>query len=246
MGNSMAVLVSKVIRATPKSSRRYLTPIYQIVMRVKCVREFLIDKYSISECHEYWRNPPVGGNRPEAYLGNEEDTKSKFLLELIEKYVKKDGNVLEIGCNVGRNLNCLYSGGYKKLGGIEISANALDLLLKTYTELAKECTLYGASVEDTIVSISDNSYNAVYTMAVLEHIHPDSEWVFEHIARVAKDVIITIEDEISVSSHTFPRNYKEAFERVGMLQVEAINCKHVHRLSGSFMARVFKHNSIVD
>lgn len=241
MGDKVLVIARKIMHIMPKVFHPCFRQVYHHVMRIKLIREFFVKAYSLEGCYEYWRNPPIGGNSPQAYLVDGESS-SMFLLGLINKYMKRDGNILEIGCNVGRNLNHLYLNGYRRLEGIEISIDALDLLSKTYPALSQECRLYNVPVENVINSMSDKKYNAVFTMAVLEHIHPDSEWIFEHITRITKDVIITIEDELSVSAHTFPRNYKKVFEQIGMVQVEEINCKDVHSLSGSFRARVFVHD----
>ena len=78
-------------------------------------------------------------------------------------------------------------------------------------------------------------------MAVLEHIHDDSKWVFQEMARITKKYLICIEDEHGVSWRHFPRNHKEIFEVLGMKQVEQIHCQNVAGINDrNFYARVFK------
>ena len=50
---------------------------------------------------------------------------------------------------------------------------------------------YEGSIEDRIKELME--HDLVFTMAVLEHIHSDSEWVFSEMARKAKRFLITIE-----------------------------------------------------
>jgi hypothetical protein len=64
-------------------------------------------------------------------------------------------SLLEVGCNVGRNLNDLHRAG----------VGPAETVLPTY---------------------APRSVDLVFTMAVLEHIHPASRTVFAEIARVAR------------------------------------------------------------
>ena len=54
-------------------------------------------------------------------------------------------------------------------------------------------TIDQGTIEDRIKDME--RCDLVFTMAVLEHIHLDSEWVFSEMARIAKKYLITIEDE---------------------------------------------------
>jgi hypothetical protein len=113
--------------------------------------------------------------------------------------------------------------------------------------MAGHATIYNKSVEEVIKEFEDRRYEAIFTMAVLEHIHSDSKWVFKEIVRVSKKYLITIEDERRVSWRHFPRHYRKIFEKVGMKQIEEIQCnKEDHGLRNSFYARVFinSHNSL--
>lgn len=187
--------------------------------------------------HNYWRNPK-DLNRAENYIKPVE--RSRYLHEHLKEYGGVDATILEVGCNVGRNLNYLCQAGYNNLSGVEISPAAVELLTKTYPELASKATIYNASIEDIIPKFKDNQFDIVYTMAVLEHIHTQSEWIFREIQRVTKSYLITIEDEIGLTERHFPRNYKQVFEPLGFKQVtqEAENCKKI--VGGCFVLRVFQ------
>lgn len=170
--------------------------------------------------HEYWRQPaPSISNRPEAYI--DFPARSEYLVQLINEHalVSRQAKILEIGTNVGRNLAKLFSEGFHNLTGIEISQPAIELMKTTYPEMYADSTIHNAAVEEIIESFGDNEFDLVYTMGVLMHIHRDSEWVFEHIARIAK-LLIAIEAESGTSDNIrFPREYQPAFEQYGCMQL---------------------------
>jgi len=186
-----------------------------------------------SELQEYWRNPDKF-NDPVDYLSGAE--RSRFLCDLAVEYAPPDRDVLEIGCNVGRNFRFMECAGYGRLTGIEINADAVKLMRSTYPTLKADVRV--GAVEDVIRGFKNNSFGLVYTMAVLEHIPKESEWVFPEIVRITGDTLITIEDEHERSERHFPRNYKRVFSE--MECVHEWNCAGVEGLGKSFMARVFK------
>jgi SAM-dependent methyltransferase len=198
------------------------------------------DVLSQEALHAFWRSPDHV-NRPEAYAVPVE--RSQFLLGLLARHADRDGSVLEIGPNVGRNLESLRRAGYQHLEGIEISDAAVQAMGRTYPELAAVATIHNAPVEEVIRTLPDSSFDVVFTMAVLEHLHPDSEWVFAEMARVSRGVIVTIEDESGRSRHHVPRNYRPIFEGLGLQQVEELDPAGVGELGPTFRARVFSRSS---
>ena len=80
----------------------------------------------VESLHSYWRYPWDGVNLPQGYSYPIE--RSKFLLDIVKRYAPPSSSILEIGCNVGRNLNYLYMNGFNHLSGVEISQNAVELL----------------------------------------------------------------------------------------------------------------------
>jgi SAM-dependent methyltransferase len=114
---------------------------------------------------------------------------------LVKEVAGRDSRILEIGCNIGRNLQHLSEAGFRNLEGIEISEEAVRELRATFPELAATARIHNAPAEEVLPSLEDRRYDLTFTVAVLEHIHRESEWVFQHIARVTRDTLITIEDE---------------------------------------------------
>ena len=93
--------------------------------------------------------------------------------------------------------------------------------------------------KEIIPKLHDESFDVVFTMAVLEHLSLESEFVFSHIIRITKNVILTIEDEFTCSSRHFPRNYRKIFEISGIKHLE-INTNNIEGISSpNFHSRLF-------
>lgn len=194
---------------------------------------------SRTEIHAYWRNPDDTVNRPQDYVTHEHRQRTDTLVSIIERLpIAKDARILEIGCNAGRNLEGLRLAGYTKLWGIEINPSAVELMRRHYPELS--VTTVVASVEDKIPEILDDYFELVFTMALLEHIHPSSEWVFAEMARITR-FLITIEDEYTRSWRHKPRNYECVFSRLGM---EQIGMGAIKGLNRSFVGRAFRKEAV--
>jgi 2-polyprenyl-3-methyl-5-hydroxy-6-metoxy-1,4-benzoquinol methylase len=174
-------------------------------------------------------------NNPSGYFQGIE--RSEFLLALVKQYVSTDASIIELGCNVGRNLNHLWEAGYKNLAGVEINKQAIRLMHEGFQDM--KATIHQGTIEDMIKGLGQ--YDLVFRIAVLEHIHSDSEGVFAEIARITKRYLITIEGEKNVVSELhFPRNYKNIFEEVGLRQIYEKHLSQKEGLNTKFYARVFE------
>ena len=167
------------------------------------------DNYNIykskpEDCLNYWRNPSERNN-PERY--KKHSKRSQFLVDFFkENNIPLNASIMELGCNVGRNLNFLFNAGYKNLNGIDINPNAIKLMKEYYPNL-KAKTRVG-ELEKVLVR-DKKGYDVIFTMAVLHHIHQNNIWIFEHIARLA-DKLVIIEYKGDKK-----RNYKNIFENYG-------------------------------
>ena len=196
---------------------------------------------TLQEIHEYWKNPDEQ-NYPEKYLNGEERT--AFLVDKISNRCDKSSCILEIGCNCGRNLNGLYQSGYKNLYGIEINENAINLINSYYPEVFENICIWGLPAERALISIPSNIYDLVFTMAVLEHIHPIVEkLVFENMKRVSAKYIMTIEDETTESDRLFPRNYQDVFECDEFKQIEHITKVKAKGFNNKYVYRLFERRA---
>jgi SAM-dependent methyltransferase len=141
--------------------------------------------------------------------------------------------VLELGCNAGRNLKALNDAGWTDLTAIELSDAALATLRDAFPALAGDATL----LHGTLAELSDGAFDVVFSMAVLEHVHYDSDWVLEHVVRVCRGRLVAIENERDISERTFPRDYRKVFEALGATQIEEL--ARPPGLGEGFVARVF-------
>lgn len=187
---------------------------------------------SLNFVREYWRS----SIQEPAEYANADSTRSCRLVEIVNQFVPQ-GPILEIGTNAGRNLHHLFKAGFTDLVGIEINPSAVEAMRSFYPELMK-IPVFANPVEDVIGSFLEDSFECVFTMAVLEHIHYDSDWVFAHIARIAKR-IITIEDELRSGERHFRRNYEKVFVEYGMRQIHMEDRSKL-KLPTGFVLRVFE------
>ena len=192
---------------------------------------------SREKLYSYWKTPNDRWNSPELYLQGHE--RSDFLVSIVKRYLNREGSILELGCNVRRNLQNLFNAGFRNLSGVEISAKAIEIMKLKLPTLAKSSSIYNSTIEDWVQSYSSLQFDLIFAMAVLEHIHWDSDWVFSYLSKMSKKYLVIIEDEWQVSNRHFPRNYKDIFENLGMTQLEEINCVHIPGLNKNFFARVF-------
>ncbi len=88
----------------------------------------LLKKVPLTSIHNYWMSPDFI-NKPQNYLLNDNTIeRTEYLIKIISKYFNHDIKILELGCNVGRNLNNLYKDNYLNLTGVEINPDAIKLM----------------------------------------------------------------------------------------------------------------------
>ena len=233
--------MQSLVKLVPDFLKPVLRPIYQVIVGSLLYRKLksaLIGQGTKEELHSYWRHPWDGVNLPQDYLEGEE--RSKFLVNLVKQYCNSSQSILEIGCNVGRNLNHLFAAGFERLGGVEISEDAVRLLKQVYPEMAGHAQIVNAPAEEALPKFEDDAFDVVFTMAVLQHIHPESGSIFGEMARIGKNFIITIENEKMPDWRNFPRNYRKVFEPLGFNQIYQYGCNKVPGLGSCYVARVFK------
>lgn len=176
---------------------------------------------SLKETHKNWLDQKKlhdTGNSPLHYSTASGRYGGYILEQVLYLGLDKDAHILEIGCNSGRNLNHLWKNGYHRLSGIEINPDAVALMKDVFPEMYSSSMIYNYSVEDIITHI-DEPFDLIFTNAVLMHIHPDSNWIFPHIARLAKS-IVTHEAENSFYPWVFPRDYSKIFLDLGFKMVK--------------------------
>ena len=204
-------------------------------------RAGLMSKKNVERLRDYGHDPSDDANQPERYA--EHPDRSRFLIERIDALAPRPESILEVGCNVGRNLQFLREAGFSTITGIELSAKALDTLRRVYPGLADAVTLVNQPAEEALRPLASGSFDLVFSMAVLVHIPPPgADEVFEQMARVARRNIVTIEDEKLHTERHFPRDYERIFTRLGMRQLAVFDGSTMAKrdFTTDYVARVFE------
>ncbi len=122
--------------------------------------------------------------------------------------------------------------GFENLHGVDINADAFDVMEDAYPGLADDGTFYVEAIEELVERFDDDRFAAVYSAETLQHVHPDATEVFEELARIASDRIVTVENEgdhrdddpdVNYVREELPlyyRDWREVFEAFGFEQIE--------------------------
>lgn len=121
---------------------------------------------------------------------------------------------LEIGCADGANLITLQRKGFADLSGIEINKKFQEAGERfdgvAFAEIRTSCD----SIEH-FVATCDRQYDVLFSCAVMQHINPQMNNVFDDLARISKYYIVSVEAEDQCNQIHYPRNYQRVFERYG-------------------------------
>ncbi len=198
---------------------------------LKYVQNQFINHRNVQDTQQYWISPDNGQNNPILYLdgGKKGFKRTEELVKRMEELGLKNPKILEIGCNAGRNLNALHEAGYTNLTAIEISDKAVQVLRQNYPRL-KDVEIKIGAAEELLTEFDDNSFDIVYTMAVLQHIHPKSiDRVISNICRVSKSFCLIHECETHAEWKHFPRSYRLGFMKFGFNHIVRLNSTRIFK-----------------
>jgi SAM-dependent methyltransferase len=148
-------------------------------------------------------------------------SRSQTIINRLSPLITKEDSFLEIGCNIGRNLNHLWQAGYQNVRGIEISEHAVKRLRVEYPCLAMIPVDVGPA-ELFIQKYDSRSIDVVFSMSALEHLHPDKRFLFREVARVARKYVLAIEPRDGKRSHMqYPWDMKSEFTATGLIYIDA-------------------------
>jgi len=176
----------------------------------------------------------TGKYSPEYYADIGPNEVSETLRDVLDHYVHDDAAILEVGCGSGRHLEQLRREGYENLTGVDINAEAFDIMADQYPQLTATGQFHAGAIEDLVDEFDDGAFDVVYTVETLQHIHPEDTWVFEELVRITNDLLITAENEgnspqrgrgetaVSYVDDDFPlyhRNWNAVFSELGLAQL---------------------------
>jgi SAM-dependent methyltransferase len=171
---------------------------------------------------------------PEYYAHIGPNEVSETLVRVFEHYVPESASVLEVGCSSGRHLERLRRAGYTDLTGVDINPDSFVVMGERYPKLAETGTFHTAALESYLPDVPDGSFDVVYSVETLQHVHPDETWVFEELVRITADLLVTAENEgngptrgradapVSYVDEEFPlyhRDWKTVFTGLGLAQL---------------------------
>lgn len=167
----------------------------------------------VEQLYEFWRQESPDGNVFPALASS---NRSETVLRMMDGLLDSSSSILEIGCNVGRNLHHFWGHGFKNLRGIEVSQAAVGRLRDSYPNLSDIPILVGPA-ELLLPGLPARSFDLVFTMAVLEHVHPSQSAVFREIARVSRRYVLAIEPRVGHATHRqYPWDVVGCFEEAGL------------------------------
>ncbi|ELZ24859.1 Methyltransferase type 11 [Halosimplex carlsbadense 2-9-1] len=186
-----------------------------------------------------------GEYSPAYYAHYGPDETSESVRAILDSRVGRDASVLELGCSSGRHLAHLFEGGFADLHGVELNPDAFDVMADQYPDLWESGTFYADAIEDVVGDFDDDAFDAVYSVETLQHVHPDAEWVFDEIARITGDALVTAEIEdaaadaerverdddpdVNFVRDEFPLYYRDWGEIFGDLGFEQVEHRTVKR-----------------
>ena len=185
-------------------------------------------RFTHDEVISFWTNPndpvhKIKANEipicePEYFLSEETHAISDGLVELVKEFCPdRRISIMELGCNVGRNLHWLYNAGYKDVNGIEINPRCKELAQEHFPDIADKITIM--DIETYLAeTVNDVGHDLVFTASVLMHMHTDANWIYGAIQRKATRWIMTIEREGRIPPSDpirFPRDYVKIFSGNG-------------------------------
>lgn len=187
------------------------------------------------EIHQEWAERS-GEYSPAYYAYRGPDEASELIRDALDSCAGPEPSVLELGCSSGRHLSFLSEHGYTDLAGIEINEEALSVMEESYPELATEGTFHLGTIEETVSDFEDDAFDAVFSVETLQHIHPDNEWVFDELARITSEVLVTVEnegeagdsDDVNYINDEFPlyyRDWNRVFAERGFREIDSVRLK---------------------
>lgn len=191
---------------------------------VRPIKEFKIDcwrfKMDIAKNREEFWGKEAGEKFYKKNL-----TVAKFRTPFIAKMIKINGakSVLELGCNVGRNLAAIHKLSPDiRITGFDIAEDAIQYAKEVEKNPAEFIvgSLYDLSQFD------DNSFDIVFTSSVLFHIPSEKvPGVIKEMSRIASKFIFNIERHSKVEKavvwreevpHQWTADYEQAYKNAGL------------------------------
>ena len=143
----------------------------------------------------------------------------------IQRILKPDAKILEVGAMAGRNLEYFRRNGFSNFTAIEINLNAEDVFKDNFPKTYATTNFLEGDGPKVIKSLKDKEMELVMTIGCLQNIAHDTG-IFDQIARVSSKYILVKEPDltkhnidIKKSKRQLGQNhyhdYESIFEKLG-------------------------------
>ncbi len=136
------------------------------------------------------------------YLSKYGVTRTSINKDFID-FLDRDVKILEVGTNIGLQLNLLSKLGFKNLYGIEINPSAIEISHK----LNESLPIYIIKASAFDIPFKDKWFDLVFTSGVLIHIHPND------MINATKEIYRCTNKHIWCFEYFAPEGYKEIIYR---------------------------------
>ena len=167
--------------------------------------------------------------------GKQSDMVVKTIQQLMSTAEIK--SVLEFGCNVGRNLNCIRNKiSDLNILGVDVNEAAVDAGRQHFKLPLR------VGGEEALVAIPTNGYDIVFTVSVLDHI-PEVEQVLKELLRICNRYFICIEpwngENMNAHKHaareySYFWDYPTLFKKMKAKILHDISCPLSHKGLGPY------------
>jgi SAM-dependent methyltransferase len=164
-----------------------------------------------------------------------------FQMDIFQKQVNTNADILDIGCGYGRTLNELYHNGYKNTIGIDFSEKMIEKGRTLYPHLRFEI------MENGKIKYPENTFDAVVLLAVLTCIitNEDQLALLNEIKRILKpDGVIYINDFLLNNDERNRKRYAEyevKYKNYGVFELpEGAVLRHHNKIWVKKSLEIFK------
>jgi pseudaminic acid biosynthesis-associated methylase len=213
-----------------------LSELVVIGLNISKVHTTIMNDYDSNwQQREFWKNDfghdYVKRNFTIDDVNEEYKKETGITVEEIFKFffngIDKSSKILELGCNVGLNLDTLKKIGFQNLTGLEINPQTTEIAKKRNPDI----NFINSSIEDFF---EHNKFDLVFTSGVLIHINPDSinkiitkivglstKYIFgfEYFSEILTTIPYRGNDNVCWKQN-FPLSYKKLFPNIKTIKEE--------------------------
>lgn len=191
---------------------------------------------NVDAVRESWTNR-TGEYSPAYYAHYGPNETSSVIRDALDRNLRSDASVLELGCGSGRHLAHLADHGFEDLSGVDIDPEAFDTMREAYPDLADAGTFRRGPIAEVVTEFDDGQFDAVFSVETLQHLHPEVDWVFGEIARITDGVLVTAEIEgptresapsdpdvnyVDEETPLYYRDWNRVFTALGLVEVDVV------------------------